>query len=165
MPFDNDILNLVFRWIHIIPATFLVGGLAFLRFVIIPTYDASEEEENERVLQRRRNWAKLVMACSGFLIISGLYNTARVSINYDLPSTYHMLLGIKILMGMGVFFLASALSGRTDLAKKLRKSEKKWLSVALVLAVALILIAGYMGSLDHKPKSKEVEGTPTKQAS
>ena len=76
---DNEILVLVFRWLHILPATILVGGTIFLRCAYQPAEQSSED--NDKV---RRRWSKLVMLSAGLLLLSGLFNTGRISMGYDL---------------------------------------------------------------------------------
>lgn len=156
---DNAILILVFRWLHILPAAILVGGTIFLRCAYQPSEQSSEE--NEKV---RRRWAKLVMLSAGLLLLSGLYNTARISMGYELPSYYHMLLGIKILLALAVFFLSSVLSGRSELATKIRANEKMWLNVTVFLAVAVVMLGGAMKTADHQKKTKESEKESSRYA-
>ena len=147
---DNAILILVFRWLHIVPASILVGGLIFLRCAYQPAEQSSEE--NEKV---RRRWSKLVALSVGLLLLSGLYNTARISMGYDLPGSYQMLLGIKIVLALVVFFLSSVLSGRSELAVKVRQKELLWLNVNILLAVAVVMIGGVMKSVDRQEKTKD----------
>ncbi len=60
---------------------------------------------------------------------------------------YHMLFGIKVLAAFAVFFLASALAGRTAGMAPFRKNAKLWLSVLLALAVLIVVCGGIMRSL------------------
>ena len=147
---NNEILILVFRWLHILPATILVGGTIFLRCAYQPSGQSSDE--NEKV---RRRWSNLVMLSAGLLLLSGLFNTARVSMSFDLPSYYQALLGTKILLALGVFFISSVLSGRSELATKFRAKETLWLNVNVFLAVAVVMLGGVMKTTDHKEKDKD----------
>jgi putative copper export protein len=147
---DNEILVLVFRWLHILPATILVGGTIFLRCAYQPAEQSSED--NDKV---RRRWSKLVMLSAGLLLLSGLFNTGRISMGYELPSYYHALLGTKILLALGVFFISSVLSGRSELATKVRQKETLWLNVNVFLAVAVVMLGGAMKTTDHKKKTKD----------
>ena len=81
------------------------------------------------------------------LLVSGLINFIRI--NRTLPADankmlYHSLFGIKFLLALVVFFLASALSGRSTAFQKLRANSKTWLGVTSTLVVAIILISGVM---------------------
>jgi len=154
---DNEILILVFRWLHLVPATILVGGTIFLRCAYRPSEPSSEQSENVR-----RRWAKLVMLSVALLLLSGLYNTAWISIKYELPGHYHMLLGVKILLALAVFFLVSVLSGRSDLAAKFRNKEAMWLNVTVFLAVAVVMLGGVMKTAEREEKPKD-DKQPSRQ--
>lgn len=152
---DNAILILVFRWLHIVPATILVGGTIFLRCAYQPSEPSSEQSEKVR-----RRWAKLVMLSVALLLVSGLYNTAWISMKYEFPGGYyHMLLGIKIVLALAVFFLVSVLSGRSELATKFRDKEKTWLNVTVFLAVAVVLVAGVMKMAKRDVKAEDDKGS------
>lgn len=147
---DNAILILAFRWLHILPAAILVGGTIFLRCAYQPSEQSSEE--NEKV---RRRWSKLVMLSAGLLLLSGLFNTLSIFKSFELPSYYHALWGTKFLLALGVFFISSVLSGRSELATKVRQKETLWLNVNVFLAVAVVMLGGAMKTTEHKEKSKD----------
>ena len=139
-----DIVALVSRILHILPAVVLVGGLVYQRFVYVPAIARmSEAERDELQTAMRRPWALLVMISTLLLLVSGLYNTARVSIDYQLPPAYHALLGIKILLALAIFALSALLTGKTAAAVKMRQNQAFWLNVNLALAVVLICVAAF----------------------
>jgi hypothetical protein len=149
--------DLLLRWMHILSAAVLVGGTLFMRFAYL-TDSPSKELEQYQALMRSR-WAKCVAAASGFLILSGFVNLVRILGDYEIDasqfpgSVYHMVFGIKFLLAFVVFFLASALAGRRNLAQQLRKNEKFWLTINAVLAVAVVCLAGIMKMADRTPKA------------
>lgn len=57
---------------------------------------------------------------------------------------YHVLFGVKFLLSLVVFFIASALVGRSPALAAIRKNARVWLTVNLMLVVAVICIAGVM---------------------
>ncbi len=143
------ILNILSRWTHVGVAILLVGGTLFMRCVLIPAAeelpDDVHESFRERLLAR---WRKLVGMGIGLLMISGFYNYIVVSIplmkEQSDKGLYHMLVGIKILLAFVIFFLASALSGRSPKFEGLRAQRKKWLAILIVLSFAVVFIAGYL---------------------
>ena len=151
---EIDLLPLLSRWIHILFAVILAGGTLFLRFVYTPS-QASGEELAEAI---RTRWAKIVMAASGLLLLSGAYNTIYVFMEFKLEPVYHGALGLKILLSLAIFMLSAMLAGRTELAKKLRQKQDFWLNVNCFLIVALICTAGVLRAIPHPPKPDEVEG-------
>ena len=139
----SQLLGLLFRWLHIIPMAVLVGGTIFMRLALVPASNETDGAAEFREAIRRR-WAKWVGISVLFLLVSGLYNAVTNIMAFDLPSTYHMLVMVKLALGFVVFFIAALLSGRSEKAQKLREQEMKWLNILCAIMLILILIAGYM---------------------
>jgi len=150
------IADLVLRWMHILSAIALVGGTIFQWFVLSPAI--AGDKSNEIAAAMRSRWSKLVMAASGFLLLSGIVNLVLIVQRYEIlkegpGSLYHPILGIKFLLALSVFFLSSALSGRSALAVRLREREKMWLTINMSLAVIVVCLAGIMKLADRSPKA------------
>jgi hypothetical protein len=58
--------------------------------------------------------------------------------------TYQMLFGIKFLLALAIFALASILAGRSPGTQRIRDNAKFWLNVNLAMALAVIAISGIM---------------------
>ena len=94
------------------------------------------------------NWRKIVGITILLLLLSGFANyyfvlkdtTGRL----DNTKLYHPLIGVKMILAMVVFFLASALSGRAKGLEGLRKKSGFWMGLNLTLAAIIIAIAGYL---------------------
>ncbi len=139
----TQLLGLLFRWLHIIPMAVLVGGTIFMRLALVPASNENPRAAEFREAIRRR-WAKWVGISVLFLLVSGLYNAVTKIMAFDLPSTYHMLVMVKLALGFVVFFVAALLSGRSEKAQKFREQEMKWLNILCAIMLVLILVAGYM---------------------
>ena len=148
-----EIISLISRWLHIIPAIILVGGTLFLRFSLVPAAVESNPSHEFREAVRKR-WARLVMLSILLLLLSGLYNAAQKAMNYELSMLYNVMLLLKIVVGLAVFYLLSVLSGRSDRAKRFRERELYWLNITCVLMIALVCIAGWMKTSDQPKKDK-----------
>ena len=70
----QEILGLVSRWLHIIPAIILVGGTLFMRYALVPAADESKATTELRESIRKR-WSKLIMISVALLLLSGLYKS------------------------------------------------------------------------------------------
>ena len=146
-------MEVLLRWIHIFGAIMLVGGVILVRCAYLPAM--AESAATEFAVAFRRRWSKLVMISSGLLLLSGLVNFVLVVKQYEVPSQYHMLFGIKFLLVFVVFFLSAALSGRSGLAEKLRQNERRWSTINLLLAVVVVCLAGLMKTTDRTPKTSQ----------
>ena len=137
---SEQLLPLISRVVHVATAIVLVGGSVFMRFALMPAAEELGQAEHdglrERVLGR---WRRVVHGGIALLLLSGLYNylaVMRPAHQGDGP--YHMLVGIKMLLALVLFFLASALVGRSQALKGLRDKARRTLVVMIALA-ALIL--------------------------
>ncbi len=140
----------LFRWAHILAAVVAVGGLVFLRYVLMPAADEALREEEQTALRERLmvRWKKIVLTCITLLLISGFYNFFTISMaKAKTAPVYHWLFGIKFLAALGVFFLASVLTGRSPGFAGMRSAPRRWLSVAAGLALTVILVSGILKNI------------------
>lgn len=142
-----NVVALLSRWLHIFGAIFLLGGAFYTRAVLMPSAaetldDATHQKLRESVMGR---WRKLIMVLSLVLILTGMYNFLAVTrFAHEGQPAYHMLFGIKFLLAIAVFGLASMLAGRKSISVKLQQNSKLWLGITLAMGAAIVMIAGYM---------------------
>jgi uncharacterized membrane protein len=153
---------LLLRWAHLLAAIVAVGGLAFARFGLLPAIAEFDEETRNRIHDRiRRRWLPWVIGSITLLLASGLANfllfNARVKDEgwaggeWMRATSYHSLFGAKFLLALVVFYFASALVGRGAGTQWVRNDRATWLSVTLGLAVAVVMISGWMRQLHTGP--------------
>jgi hypothetical protein len=53
-------------------------------------------------------------------------------------------MGAKMLLALGVFFLAAALVGRSPALEPLRQNRAKWLRVLVAMALIIVAISGFL---------------------
>ena len=146
---DWSLVTLVIlRWMHILGAIGLVGGVLFYWRAILPeTARLSESDRDQRWQAILPNWARLVMICILLLLASGIVNIVLMARRGDfksLPSAYHGLLGIKVLLAVLVFGLMSLITGRSAAARRIRRGARMWIAVTVLLGIAVVCIAGIM---------------------
>lgn len=153
---EFDALGLVFRWLHILPATVVVGGTLFMVRALLPATDVLPEDQRERLSQALRSkWAKMLHASMALLIVSGLYNVATITKANELPGYYHPLFGVKFLLALVIFYVAIMLSGRSGTAQRMQRNVRFWLSLNAGLIVVLVLISGVLRMAERSPISEE----------
>lgn len=134
-----DVLS---RWVHVGTAIVLVGGSVFKRFVLMPAANGLPDSEHTALRERvMGTWRKYVGIAIGLLLLSGVYNYVR-AIQAGRHGLYHALIGTKIILALVVFFLASALVGRSPTFEPLRQQRKKWLAITILLAALVVALAG-----------------------
>jgi uncharacterized membrane protein len=158
---------LVSRWLHLLAAIAAVGGTIFIRLALQPTLATLPDDQRRSLHEAlRARWSKVIMAAIFFLLVSGLFNF--FAINSALKNgteamqamrpLYHALFGVKFTLALGIFFIASALVGRSSAFDKMRANAKFWATMNIALAVALVCVSGYMrlsrdaaAILQHEP--------------
>jgi hypothetical protein len=138
-----EIINIASRWVHIGTAIVVVGGTVFFRLVLMPAADQLPQAEHDRLREMvMQRWRKFVMIGIGLFLLSGFYNYVAVSIpKHHGDGLYHSLMGLKIVLAFGVFFLASVLVGRSARFEPLRRERKKWLLLLIGVAFLIVLIS------------------------
>jgi putative copper export protein len=151
------ILDLLLRWLHVISASILTGGLVFWWTAVAPAMQSLAPEQKEpadRLLRRR--WGMLVGILSGLILASGLINAVRNMIHYQIDSLYHMLIAVKLIVALAVFYIAARLCGRSESARHYQQNAPRWLAIAALLSLLLVMIGGYLRSMDRQPKPEPV---------
>lgn len=167
--FGAVLLASLFRWMHILAAIAAVGGTIFARLALLPSLQELPEGHRKTLHEAiRSRWSKVVMASIGFLLISGVYNLVIISkaMPEDMKPFYHPLFGIKFLLALVIFFIASAMTGRSAAFEKMRTNARFWLTLNMVLAILLVCISGVLRiTRDQAAKSSQPESSLSKSVS
>lgn len=134
----------VMRWAHVLAAIAAVGGSLYWTLVLMPAAGRIDAAARDTLAgEVRARWSKILGIAILLLLASGIYNLMAILQRYDLQGTpYHMWFGIKFLLALVVFLLASMLAGRSESAVKLRAAGSRWAKVTLLLAVIVVCISG-----------------------
>lgn len=149
-----DVVGLISRWVHLLSVIAVVGGAIFQRFALHPALTAARPAgSNDNLVDAiRGRWARFVHASIALLLLSGGFNFYRLVLTKDVaPLPYHAIFGVKLLLALTVFFVASALVSRGRGFAGIRARRATWLSVAVVLAVLIVLISGALAQIRTAP--------------
>ena len=157
-----DALLLLLRWMHIFGVVLLVGGLCFTRFALLPALADTEEDSREKLQESiRRKWLPWVIIGITLLLVSGLANFLLFNSTVKAQgwgggewmkqTSYHAIFGVKFLLALVVFYFASGLVGRGSGTAWIRSDRARWLGVTLGLAVAIIILSGWLRNLHTGP--------------
>ncbi len=152
----EDLVPLISRWIHVGTSIVLVGGSVFMRFVLAPAAatlpDAEHTALRERVIG---TWKRFVHIGILLFLLSGFYNYLAVALpNHKGDKLYHALMGTKIILAFVVFFIASALVGKSAGLQKIRDKRNTWLLVLILLAAVIVGIGGFLKIRTWEPKTE-----------
>jgi uncharacterized membrane protein len=156
-PLVEEIIPLLSRWVHVGTAIVLVGGSVFMRFVLAPAATATLPDAEHAALRERvlATWKLFVHIGVLLFILSGFYNYLVVTLpKHKGDSLYNALMGIKILLAFGVFFIAEALVGKSAGLKKIREKRNTWLMIAVLLSAVIVGIAGFLKVRTWEPKTE-----------
>jgi len=145
----DEAIPAISRIVHVGTAIVLIGGSAFMRFVLMPAAEGLADEDHEALKARlMRRWKFVVHGGIALLLASGLYNYLAVAMKLHptggAHATYHMLIGIKILLALVLFVMAAALVGRAAVFEGLRANAHRTLVIMLVIASAIVAVSGYL---------------------
>ncbi len=146
---EFDIIQFVSRWLHITAAATAAGGALFMKLALHPASETLPPDARQALREAvRARWSKVVMISIAVLLATGLYNFFMINNAYVLKGTpYHPIFGGKVLLALAIFFLASVLVGRSDMARKARENAGKWLTVLVVMIVVLLALSSVLKSV------------------
>lgn len=168
MQFDE--IGYALRVLHLLAAILMAGGIFYIGLVLIPALRRLPPETADEVRAAvRARWAMLIGIAALVLIATGMYNYLANVRGWQMPKYYHMVFGIKFLLALIVFFLASLLAGRTGLAEKMRAKAGGMTQVLIVLVLVIVALAAVMrmahNAREPKPEPAAAALRPTIQAS
>lgn len=138
-------LDWVSRFTHVATAITLIGGSVFTAFVLLPAAQKLDQPAHDTLAGAiAARWKRFVHIGILLFLISGLYNYVRAIDSHRGDGLYHMLLGIKMLLALAVFFVAAALVGRSAKLDGIRRNRAKWLRVLILLATIIVAISGFV---------------------
>lgn len=116
------ILSVLMRWLHISSVAVLLGGVVHARF------------GGQLVGEKFRGWLNGAMLG---LLVSGIYNFLTKA---SFPKGYHMWFGIKMLLALHIFAVATLLArGAGDPAK-----QRRWATGVAISGFTVILISAVL---------------------
>jgi hypothetical protein len=138
-------LDIVSRIVHVGTAITLVGGSAFMLLVLMPsTIELAEDARGKLSAAVTGRWKRFVHAGVLLFLASGFYNYFQAIPNHKGDGLYHGLVGTKIILALGVFFIAAALVGRSPALAGIRENRVKWLKLLVFLAAIIVCISGFL---------------------
>ncbi|MCC6507900.1 MAG: hypothetical protein IT423_02250 [Pirellulaceae bacterium] len=147
------LIDVVSRIVHIATAIVLIGGSTFMAFVLLPTAEKLDQAAHEQLRSLvNGRWKRFVHAGILLFLVTGFYNYFRQMPNHEGDGLYHALIGTKILLALGVFFIASALVGRSAAFENMRASRAKWLKIIVLLAAVIVGMSGFVKVKGPAPK-------------
>lgn len=137
------LLNALIQWLHITAAVVGVGGIAFMRLILIPSLGQLEPPARQRLLESVLPKFRLtVWTVIGVLIGSGLYNLATSDHLGD--PRYLRALEIKILLAVILFAISFGTTLPFPALAGMQKQRSRWLAVNLVLGIIILLFSAYL---------------------
>lgn len=160
----DQILPLISRWIHIVSACALVGGLVFFRFVLIPVGENALSAEVYKDVRAKlsRRFQMVSHICLLLFFISGFYNYLAVTGPlHEGERLYHMMFGVKFTFALAAFVLVIMVTSKRDRGERLRENGRRWYMIALVVAVVTVMLGGVMKFLPAAEPGEDAETVQT----
>lgn len=133
------------RCLHVLGAIVLLGGAIFTRYVLMPAASQLPEGEHDQLKRGiAKRWKPFLHGGITIVLLSGFYNYWIAMGPHKGDGKYHMLMGIKILLAMVVFFIASVLPGRIPAFEGMRRNARTWLTITILCATVVVAIAGFL---------------------
>jgi uncharacterized membrane protein len=129
-------LNIFMRFLHIVSAITLLGGVLAWRFAAIPATAALASETRTKVGDAIAvAWRPFVLSAIAGLLISGIYNFLNKT---GLTPAWHAVFGIKILLALHVF-AAAFLAARPENPKRARQLTGVAISGVIIVVLSAVL--------------------------
>ena len=151
-----NLVTLIMRWIHISGAIILIGSPVFIRLFLLPALAGEEPANRDAIIERiNKPWRMFLGIVILLQIISGVYWLLVVINMAAEPPVYQVLLTVKLLAALALFFLLSVLAGRATAFASFRQAAKKWYAGCVLCGMIIVMCAGAMRLVPVKHPVKE----------
>jgi len=144
-------VNVLSRWLHVLSAVTLVGGILFLGLAFIPAVAGQDASVREAVMGPVvRRFKILVHSAIGLLLLTGFYNfmvvlpKARTLVYHSL---YQSVIGTKILLAFVLFGIAFPLLSAPATWGNMEQGRRRWVTVLMALGLVLLLFSSVLRRL------------------
>lgn len=129
--------NLIVTTLHVLSAILAVGGVAFLRFVVMPAAEGLPESERRAFLARgAKRFTPILHGAFLVLILTGLHHITRlVRSGLAIPGS----LVVKIILALVIIFVGVALTLPRGF-EGMKARRKEWLLLNLILAAVVVYL-------------------------
>ena len=127
------------KWLHLISIIGVLGTVICLRFVVVPAFEDGESETAGRLF---RNAGRLSAVLWGIILLTGLFNSYRVSA--DVSKAYHMALGGKIALALVMLGLSTVLSHPSPKFAGVQQNRAQWLTAILILGTLVVGLSAHL---------------------
>lgn len=129
-------LNILMRFLHIISAITLLGGILAWRFGVIPSLAPLAAETRSKIDNAVASaWRPFVLFSIAGLLVSGIYNFLNKT---GLTPAWHAVFGIKVLLVLHVFAVA-ILASRENNPKRARQLTGVAVSGVVIVILSAVL--------------------------
>jgi len=137
---DNPVLLVVMRYLHIVSAISVVGGILFIIVCLKPAMRLIDEGLRDSVMRVvRGRFHKVVVAGIVGLVISGLFNWMASAEAYSkFKPTSDMLIGTKVLLALIMFAVVGARMSNVIKSDKLAQMINIHLAAIVILLAAIL---------------------------
>ena len=141
------VLGVISRFIHIISAIFLLGGVFYARRVSTPVLNVLPEDRRmQAAAGAQLSYRSTLFTLVALSLLSGLYNFLQTSHSRQ----YHIAFGIKMLAVLHIYataiLWATSPYGDVDIAGK---GKRRLLSITIAGAI-VVFISAYLRSLSQR---------------
>jgi len=138
---ENDILQIVMRYLHVVSAVVAVGGTAFALLCLSPAVQQLEEAARRPLVEFAEGRFRRVLALALLgLLVTGIFNWAATGATYKaMGPMANALLGTKVLLAFVLFGIVIARASNL-----LPGPSRRWHIVNVHLAAIIILLAAVL---------------------
>lgn len=134
-----EAVQFINKWIHLLGISAMVGGVVFGWMVLSPALTAESVRGTDLA---RALWRRFGLTLAGIWVIvlaTGFFNYYLVA--PSVTGSYHMLIGMKIVLVFIMLILTTALAHPMRLFEKIQANRGPWLLLTTVIALCILGIS------------------------
>ncbi len=136
-------LEILSQWLHLMSAVTLIGGLLYVRLVLVPSLVDAPLESRSKLLERLvARWRPLAFTAMGALVLTGLFNFLTHLHGHS--RAYHMAFGIKLLLVLHVFSVVMLLAVPPGVNPARDARRPRLMLGAVISGLIILLLSAFL---------------------
>lgn len=136
------------QWLHLAAAVAAVGGVLYVRVVLLPGLGMLPAEERALVLKAAgRRFHPILWGSIAVLLVTGIHNAVGAATVHAHDALYWRLLGLKIVLALTLFGLALGVTLPVPGLASFQKRRPQILLLNLALAAVILYLSAVLRRL------------------
>ncbi len=138
----------IIKFLHVASAGIVMGGVAFALWALMPSMGGIDPEAAEKLMGGViPRFGRMIWIVIALLVLTGIWMLVVVTGAGVPRPLYHSILGIKVILALGIFFIAFGVLAPVKALESMRQNRKRWMVINIHLIAIVFFLGVWLGRI------------------